>query len=91
MTHVAFESKLRQVTRAPMHPCPRIESAVVLGARAAHAFSAGIICRHCRLSNPSLDRDGFLVPLPHFVTLSGIQPDIFITRMYNRRIKEGIG
>ena len=51
MTHVACESKLRSVVRSFIHPGLRswvtIGRAVVYHARAAHAFSAGIKCRHC--------------------------------------------
>ena len=53
MTHVACESKLLSVVRSFMHQGPRIwvaiGHAVVYHARAAHAFSAGNKCRHCRL------------------------------------------
>ena len=52
MTHVACASKLRSVVRSSMHSCPRnlvpIGRAVVYYVRAAHAYSAGIKCRHCR-------------------------------------------
>ena len=55
MTQVACESKLRSVVRSSMHPCPEnliaIGRAVVYYAQAAHAFSAGIKCRHCSLEN----------------------------------------
>ena len=54
MTHVACESKLRSVVRSFIHPSPRnwvtIGRAVVYYAWAAHAFSAGIKCRHCILN-----------------------------------------
>ena len=57
INHVACESKLRPVVRSSMHPCLRnrvaIRLAVVYYARAAHAFSAGIICRHRSLSSYS--------------------------------------
>ena len=52
--HVACESKLRSVVRSGT--CGRIHAqkygwqtvhAVVYHARAAHAFSEGITCRHC--------------------------------------------
>ena len=50
MTHIACESKLRSAVRSSTHLFPEnwgaIGSAVVVGARAAHAFSAGIKCRH---------------------------------------------
>ena len=59
-TQVACESKLRSVVRSSMHPCPEnlvaIGRAVVNYAQDAHAFSAGIKCRHCtrfRLANPT--------------------------------------
>ena len=54
MTHVPCESKLRLVVRSSMHPCRG--DWVIIGrvvghyARAAHAFSAGIKCRHCILT-----------------------------------------
>ena len=52
MTHVPCESKLRSVVRSSMPPCPwnmvAIGHAVVYYARYAHAFSAGIKCRHCK-------------------------------------------
>ena len=48
MTYAACESKLRS---AASHPCIRywvaIGYVVVYYARAAHALSAGIKCRHC--------------------------------------------
>ena len=51
MTHVACESKLYSFVRPYMHPClgncVAIGRAVVHYDRAAHAFSAGIKCRHC--------------------------------------------
>ena len=51
MTHVVCESKIRLVVRSSMHPCPwcwvTIGHAVVYCAQTAHAFSAGIKCRHC--------------------------------------------
>ena len=51
MTSVAWESKVRSVTRSSMHPCPgnwmAIGRPVVYLARAAHALSAGIKCWHC--------------------------------------------
>ena len=51
MAHVAYESMLRPVVRLFMHPCPGnrvvIGRAVVYYARTAHAYSAGIKCRHC--------------------------------------------
>ena len=47
-----LESKLRSALSSPMHPCPgnwaAIGHAVVHNAHAAHAFIAGIKCRHCR-------------------------------------------
>ena len=58
ITHSACKSKLRIVVRSFMHPCPgnqvAIGSAVAHYARAAHAFSAGIKCRHCIA--PSMDQ-----------------------------------
>ena len=52
MTHAACESKLRSVVTSSMHSYPgnwvAIGHAVVYYARGAHAFSAGIKCRHCR-------------------------------------------
>ena len=55
MTHVACESKLRSIERSFIHPWPRnwvtIGRAVVYYARAPHAFSAGIKCRHCIYSS----------------------------------------
>ena len=52
MTHVACESKLRSFVRSSVHPCAgnwvAIERLVGHYARAAHAFGAGIKCRHCR-------------------------------------------
>ena len=54
MTHVACESNLRVVMRSSVHPYPgtwlAIGRAVLYYARLAHAFSAGIKCRHCRSS-----------------------------------------
>ena len=51
MTHLVCESKLRLVVRSSMHPCPghcvAIGHAVAYFPQAAHAFSAGIKCRHC--------------------------------------------
>ena len=51
MTHVVCESKLRIVVRSSMQLCPgklvAIGHAVVYFAQTAHAFSAGIKCRHC--------------------------------------------
>ena len=51
MTHVACRSKLRPIVRSSVHPRPgnrvAIRSTVVYYSRAAHAFSAGIKCRHC--------------------------------------------
>ena len=53
MAHVACESKLRSVVdHTCIHAkekCVAIGSAVVYSARAAHIFSAGIKCRHCRI------------------------------------------
>ena len=47
----SLQIKLRSVVTSSMHPCPvngvAIGRAVVYHARAAHAFSAGIKCRHC--------------------------------------------
>ena len=58
ITHSACKSKLRIVGRSFMHPCPgnqvAIGSAFVHYAQAAHAFSAGIKCRHCIA--PSMDQ-----------------------------------
>ena len=58
MTHVAFKSKLRSVVRSSMHPCPgnwvAIGCVVADYASAAHAFSAGIKCRHCITSISSI-------------------------------------
>ena len=55
MTHVAWETKLYSVARSSMHSClgncVAIGRAVVYYARAAHAFSAGIKCRHCKCSH----------------------------------------
>ena len=52
MIHEACESTLRSVVRSSMHPYPgnwvAIRRAVVYYAWAAHEFSAGIKCRHCR-------------------------------------------
>ena len=46
MTHIACEPKLRSVVRSSM---PRkLGGAVMSYARAVHAFSAGIKCRHCK-------------------------------------------
>ena len=54
MTHVACKSKPCSVMKSSMHPCPgnwaAIRHAVVYYAKAAHAFSAAIKCRHCMLS-----------------------------------------
>ena len=54
MAHVAFESMLRPFVRLFMHPCPgnrvAIGRAVLYYARTAHAYSAGIKCRHCMSS-----------------------------------------
>ena len=51
MTHVACDSKLRPFAWLSMHPCPEnvvaIGCVVVYFTWAAHAFSAGIKCRHC--------------------------------------------
>ena len=48
---IARELKLRSALRSSMHPWPgnyvAIGRAVVYCARAAHAFSSGIRCRHC--------------------------------------------
>ena len=58
LTYVSSESKLHvhSFVRSYMHPCPGtwIASglAVVYHSRAAQAFSTGIICRHCILSQP---------------------------------------
>ena len=50
MTRVASETKLGSVVRSSMHPspgnCVAIGRSIVYHARAAHAFSAGIKCRH---------------------------------------------
>ena len=52
MTHVACGSKLRSVVRSSLHPCPgnwvTIGRAAMYYARAVHAFSAALKCRHCR-------------------------------------------
>ena len=52
MTLVACGSNLRSVVRSSTHPCPgnweAIGRAVVYNARAAHPFTAGIKCQHCR-------------------------------------------
>ena len=54
MAHLACEAKQPSVVRSSTHPCPgkwvAIRCAVVYYARAAHAFSAGIKCRHCSLT-----------------------------------------
>ena len=55
MAHVVSVSKLRwDVMRLSMHPCPgnwmTIGRTVVFYARATHAFSAGIRCLHCRVT-----------------------------------------
>ena len=51
MTQVACKPKLRSVLRSSVHPCQvnwvAIGHAVVYYAQTAHAFSAGIKCRHC--------------------------------------------
>ena len=51
MTHVSCDSKLCSIVRSSMHSCPEnwvaIRCAVVHYAWSAHAFSAGIKCRHC--------------------------------------------
>ena len=61
MTHEACESKLRSVVRSSMHPYPgnwvAIALAVVYYAWAAHAFSAGIKCRHCSLDRSSKEAE----------------------------------
>ena len=53
MTQVACKSTLLPVVRTSVHPCPEnyvaIGRAVVYYELAAHAFSAGIKCRHCSL------------------------------------------
>ena len=82
MTHVAWESKLCSLVRPSMHPCPgnwiAIGRAVVYYARAAHSFSAGIKCRHCR------------IPLEHSITVDGrstfarLQAFNSINHMWNR-------
>ena len=50
-TMLACDSKQRSVLRFSIHPCQgnrvAIGHTVVCYARAAHAFSAGIKCRHC--------------------------------------------
>ena len=50
-TYVACESKLHSVVRSSMHPCTvnciACGCTVVYFVRAAHAFSAVIICWHC--------------------------------------------
>ena len=72
MTHVACRSKLRSVVRSSMHLCPgtwmAIERAVVYYARAAHAFSAGIKCRHCT------SKDSFST----FTTFVPVTPKIYL-------------
>ena len=54
MNHVACESKLRPVVRSSRHPCTGnwmvIGRTVVYNARAAHAYSAGLKGKHCRLN-----------------------------------------
>ena len=51
MGHVACKSKLHSFVRSSMHPCQgkwvAIGCAVVCHSLASHAFSPGIICRHC--------------------------------------------
>ena len=53
MAHVNFKPKLLSVVRSSMHPYSgnwvSMGHAVVYYVRAAHAFSAGIKCRHCRI------------------------------------------
>ena len=53
MTHVACESKPRSIMRSSRHPCTgnRVTTgfAAVYYGRAAHIFSAGIKCWHCKL------------------------------------------
>ena len=55
INHVVYESKLRRIVRSSMRLCPdnwvAIGRAVVFYARAAHACSAGIKCRHCIYQN----------------------------------------
>ena len=50
MKHVACESKISLCLGSSMHPCPGncmpTGRVVIYYARAAHAFSAGIKCRH---------------------------------------------
>ena len=56
-THVVCESKLHLVLRSSM-PCTHTQDWVAIRlafmyyAQAAHAFSAGITCRHCIVSTP---------------------------------------
>ena len=51
MTHIVCKAKIRTVVRSSMHlylgHWVTIKRAVVYHARSAHAFSAGIKCRHC--------------------------------------------
>ena len=84
MTHVACESKLRSFVRSSMHPglgnYVAIRYGVVYFARAAHTFSAGIKCRHCRAWTSD--------PFHCAVSLQGM---IFISDWYYLRwIKEWI-
>ena len=55
MTLIHCESKLHSVVRSSMYPCLGnwvvISHAVMHYAQAAHTFSAGIICQHCK-TNP---------------------------------------
>ena len=52
MIHEVCKSKVRSILRSSMHTCPgnlvAIRRAVAYYAWAAHTFSAGIKCRHCR-------------------------------------------
>ena len=52
MAHTAYESKLRSVVRTSMRPCPGnwvVIWSIMYHARAAHAFSAELKCRHCMI------------------------------------------
>ena len=76
MTNVACETKLHSVVTSSMHPClgncVAIGHAVVYHARTAHAFRAGIKCRHCifliyalELAQSSLDIFGIFGSTAH--------------------------
>ena len=79
MTHIACESvKLRSVVKSFVHPCPEnsvaIGRAVMYYALAAHAFSVGIKCWHCKYNTkkrnePKWYRIEMLYIIPNMKTI----------------------